>query len=229
LKQQWCVARVDAEYLLRMEDILALYAEPYDPQRPVVCFDEMPIRLLENIYPELPARPDKPHIPRRQDYSYEPHGLHNALVFFEPLAGSRHITISNRKTKAEFAQQLQHLNALYPDATTIRLVMDNYSTHKLNCLYEVFPAAQARELARKLEIHYTPKHASWLNMVEIELSIFARQCLRNTRVPSPDVLRDIATTYETTRNQQQAKITWAFKIPDARTKLNHLYSQVYVP
>ena len=145
------------------------------------------------------------------------------------LAGSRHITISNRKTKAEFAQQIEYLNTLYPQAETIRLVMDNYSTHKLNCLYEVFPAAQARELARKLEVHYTPKHASWLNMVEIELSILARQCLKDARIPSPEVLQDIATTYEKRRNQQQAKITWAFKIPDARTKLNHLYSQVYVP
>lgn len=223
------MARVDAEYLLRMEDILALYAEPYDPQRPVVCFDEMPIRLLENIYPELPARPDKPHIPKRQDYSYEPHGLHNALVFFEPLAGLRYVTISNRKTKAEFAQQIEQLNALYPQAETIRLVMDNYGTHTLKALYEVFPAAQARELTRRLEIHYTPKHASWLNMVEIELSVFARQCLRDTRVPSPEVLRDVAETYQTQRNQQRARITWTFKIPEARSKLEHLYSQVYAP
>ena len=158
---------------MRMEDILDLYAEAYDDKRPVVCFDEMPIRLLENIYPELPARPDKPHIPKRQDYSFEPYGLQNALVFFEPLAGKRKITISDTKTKAVFAEQIKLLNEHYPEAQTIRLVMDNYSTHQLNALYEVFPAQQARELIRRIEVHYTPKHASWLNMVEIELSVFA--------------------------------------------------------
>lgn len=209
-----------------MEDILDLYAEPYDEKRPVVCFDEMPIRLLENIYPELPARPDNPHIPRRQDYSFEPYGLQNALVFFEPLAGFRKITISDTKTKAVFAQQVKRLNALYPEATTIRLVMDNYGTHKLNALYEVFPAQEARELIRRIEPHFTSKHASWLNMVELELSIFARLCLKDKRVPSPDVLKDIALTYENRRNDKQAKVNWAFQIPHARDKLMHLYDKV---
>jgi transposase len=212
-----------------MENILDLYAQPYNPKQPVVCFDEMPIRLLEDIYPELPARPDKPHIPRRQDYSYEPYGLHNALVFFEPLAGFRNITIANKKTKAEFAQQIKLLNELYPQAETIHLVMDNYATHKLNALYEVFPAAEARKLTQRLEVHYTPKHASWLNMVELELSIFARQCLKDARIPSPEVLEDIAETYQIRRNQQHAKIIWTFRIPDARTKLEHLYSKVHAP
>lgn len=212
---------------MRMEDILDLYAEAYDEKRPVVCFDEMPIRLLENIYPELPARPDKPHIPKRQDYSFEPYGLQNALVFFEPLAGQRKITISDTKTKAVFAEQIKLLNEHYPEAQTIRLVMDNYSTHQLNALYEVFPAQQARELIRRIEVHYTPKHASWLNMVEIELSVFARQCLKDKRIPSPDVLTDIANTYESRRNEHKAKINWLFQIPDARTKLIHLYDKVF--
>lgn len=209
-----------------MEDILDLYAEAYDPLKPVVCFDEMPIRLLENIYPERPARPDKPHIPRRQDYSFEPYGIQNALVFFEPLAGFRKLTISNTKTKAIFAEQIKLLNKLYPEAKRIRLLMDNYATHKLNALYEVFPPQEARELIRRIEVHYTPKHASWLNMVEVELSVFARQCLKDKRIPSPDVLEDIANTYESRRNQQQAKIKWSFRIPHARDKLDHLYSKV---
>lgn len=209
-----------------MEDILDLYAEAYDPLKPVVCFDEMPIRLLENIYPERPARPDKPHIPRRQDYSFEPYGIQNALVFFEPLAGFRKLTISNTKTKAIFAEQIKLLNELYPEAKRIRLLMDNYATHKLNALYEVFPPQEARELIRRIEVHYTPKHASWLNMVEVELSVFARQCLKDKRIPSPDVLEDIANTYESRRNQQQAKIKWSFRIPHARDKLDHLYSKV---
>ncbi len=140
-----------------MEDLLDLYAEVYDPKRPVVCFDEIPIRLLENLYPELPARPDKPHIPRRQDYSYEPYGIQNALVFFEPLAGKRAITISRSKTKAVFAQQIKRLNELYPDAESIRLVMDNYATHKLSALYEVFKPEEARKLTERIEVYYTPK------------------------------------------------------------------------
>lgn len=209
-----------------MEDILDLYAESYDPLKPVVCFDEMPIRLLEHIYPELPARPDKPHIPRRQDYSFEPYGMQNALVFFEPLAGRRKITISDTKTKAVFAKQIKLLNELYPKAESIRLVMDNYGTHKLNALYEVFPAKEARELIRRIEVHYTPKHASWLNMVEIELSVFARQCLKDKRIPSPDVLQDIADTYEARRNQEEAKINWCFRIPHARDKLQSFYHKV---
>ena len=209
-----------------MEDILDLYAESYDPLRPVVCFDEMPIRLLEDIYPELPARPDKPHLPRRQDYSFEPYGLQNALVFFEPLAGYRKITITKEKTKAVFAQQIKLLNELYPEAERIRLVMDNYGTHKLNALYENFTALEARELIRRVEVHFTPKHASWLNMVEVELSVFARQCLRDKRVASPEVLADIAATFECRRNDQGAKVTWLFKVPDARDKLGYLYDKV---
>ena len=208
-----------------MEDILDLYAEPYDERYPVVCFDEMPIRLLEDIYPELPARSDKPHIPRKQDYSYEPYGIYNALVFFEPLTGQRKITISKRKTKAVFAEQLEILNKMYPKAERIRLVMDNYSTHKLNACYapEVFDNEKARELTKRIEVHYTPVHGSWLNMVEIELSIFARQCLKDARIPSPEILKEIAKLYETRRNEQAAKIVWTFRIPDARSKLAHLY------
>ena len=146
------MAKADAEYLYRMEDLLDLYAEAYDPKYPVVCFDEMPIRLLENLYPEIPARPDKPHIPRKQDYSYEPYGIQNALVFFEPLAGKREITISSSKTKAVFAQQIERLNELYPDAKRIRLVMDNYATHKLSACYEVFEPEEARRLTERIEV-----------------------------------------------------------------------------
>lgn len=208
-----------------MEDILDLYAEPYDERFPVVCFDEMPIRLLEDIYPELPARPDKPHIPRKQDYSYEPYGIYNALVFFEPLTGQRKITISKKKTKVVFAEQLEILNKMYPKAERIRLVMDNYSTHKLNACYapEVFDKAKARELTKRIEVHYTPVHASWLNMVEIELSIFARQCLKDARIPSPEILEEIAQLYEDRRNNIAAKIVWTFRIPDARSKLARFY------
>lgn len=217
------MAKADAEYLYRMEDLLDLYAQAYDPKYPVVCFDEMPIRLLENLYPELPARPDKPHIPRKQDYSYEPYGIQNALVFFEPLAGKRKITISSSKTKAVFAQQIRKLNKLYPDAERIRLVMDNYGTHKLSACYEVFEPDEARTLTERIEVHYTPKHASWLNMVEIELSIFARHCLKDARISSPEVLENLAATYQKGRNQQAAKVNWTFRIPDARDKLEHLY------
>lgn len=210
-----------------MEDILDLYAQPYDPDHPVVCFDEMPIRLLEDIYPRLPADATIPHIPERYDYSYEPHGMYNALVFLEPLRGFRHITINKTKTKLDFAEQINILNELYPHAKTIRLVMDNYGTHKLNACYQHFPAEQARLLTQRIEPHFTPKHASWLNMVEIELSVFARRCLKSARIASPEDLSKLAETYQQERNQQAAKIQWCFRIPNARQKMSRFYPNEY--
>ena len=159
-----------------MEDVLDLYAEPYDPDRPVVCFDETSTQLLADTRPPIPVRPGQP---RRQDYEYRRAGTRNIFLTCEPLAGWRHVAITERRTMEDFAHQMQWLvDEAYPDAPVVRVVLDNLNTHRMASLYETFPSAEARRIVKRLEFHHTPKHASWLNMAEIEFSVLTRACLQ---------------------------------------------------
>ena len=206
--------------MAHMEDVLDLYAEPYDPQRPVVCFDESSTQLLADVREPLPAKPGRP---RREDYEYRREGTRNLFLFCEPKAGWRHVAITERRTKEDFALQMQWLvDQAYPDVPVVRLVLDNLNTHRVASLYETFPPAEARRIAQRLEFHYTPKHGSWLNMAEIEFSVFSRTCLRQ-RLPDEESLCREIHALELERNQAQARINWGFNILDARAKLQRLY------
>lgn len=203
-----------------MEDVLELYAEPHDPARPVVCFDEVPVQLIGERVAPLPMRPGTP---RREDYEYVRHGTCNVFVMVEPLGGWRHLTVTEHRANPDFADQMRWLvDHGYPDAERIRVVLDNLSTHTPEALYETFAPAEARGIVRKLEFHYTPKHGSWLNMAELELSILARQCLHQ-RIPTAELLRELIARYEARRNREQATISWQFTAEQARVKLHRLY------
>ena len=163
---------MSAEFVANMEDVLDLYAEPYDPQRPVVCFDETSTQLLADTRPPLPAQPGRP---LRQDYEYRRQGTRNLFLACEPLAGWRQVAVTERRTMQDFAQQMRWLvDEAYPEVPVVRVVLDNLNTHRTASLYETFPAAEARRIAKGLEFHYTPKHGSWLNMAEIEFSVLSR-------------------------------------------------------
>lgn len=204
-----------------MEDVLELYAEPYDPSRPVVCFDERPFQLVSEVRKPLPARPGRP---RRYDYEYKREGTANLFLAFEPLRGWRHVEVTPRRTALDFARQMKKLVDLhYPSAQLIRVVLDNLSTHTPWALYQAFEASEARRLVRKLELHYTPRHGSWLNMAEIEFSVLTRQCLQH-RIPDPDRLRRHIRPWERERNRKRAKVDWRFTVKDARITLKRLYS-----
>ena len=203
-----------------MEDVLDLYAEPYDPRRPVVCFDETSTQLLADAREPLPAMPVRP---RREDYEYRRQGTRNLFLACEPLAGWRHVAVTERRTIEDFAHQMRWLvDEAYPDVPVIRLVLDNLNTHRKGSLYQTFPAAEARRIAKRLEFHYTPKHGSWLNMAEIEFSVFSRSCL-GQRLPDEESLCREVLALEQERNQAQARINWRFGIQDARAKLHRLY------
>ena len=203
-----------------MEDVLDLYAEPYDPQRPVVCFDETSTQLLADVREPLPAKPGRP---RREDYEYQRAGTRNLFLTCEPKAGWRHVAITHRRTIEDFAHRMRWLvDEAYPDVPVIRLVLDNLNTHRKGSLYQTFPAAEARRITKRLEFHYTPKHGSWLNMAEIEFSVFSRGCL-GQRLPDEESLCREVHALEQERNQAQARINWRFGIQDARAKLHRLY------
>ena len=189
--------------MANVEDVLDLYAEPYDPQRPLVCFDETSTQLLADTRPPLRAQPGRP---ARQDYEYRREGTRNLFLACEPLAGWRHVAVTERRTMQDFAHQMRWLvDEAYPEAQVVRLVLDNLNTHRTASLYETFPAAEARCIAQRLEFHYTPKHGSWLNMAEIEFSIFSRNCLRQ-RIPGEESLRREVHALERERNEAQAVI-----------------------
>lgn len=203
-----------------MEDVLALYAEPYDAKRPKVNFDETSRQLIADRHPPLPM---SPHHPQREDHEYERKGTRNLFILCEPQAGWRHVTVTERRTKQDFAHQMQWLvDERYPQAEGVRVILDNLNTHGPGSLYEVFEPAEARRLVEKLEFHYTPKHGSWLNMAEIELSILQRQCLTR-RLPDVATLTHLLTAYEERRNREQATIDWRFTTQEARIKLHRLY------
>jgi transposase len=220
LRKCWCIPTAGSEFVWHMEDILSLYAEPYDPKRPLVCFDEQSVQLIAETRHPIPVRPGKP---RRFDYEYRRNGTRNLFAFFQPLAGWRHVKLTERRTKIDFAYCMRDLtNTFFPQADTIRVVQDNLNTHTPASLYEAFEPFEARRILNRLEFHYTPKHASWLNMVEIELSVLSGQCL-DRRIPDENSLRCEVTAWEKPRNAQQATVDWRFTVEDARAKLKHLY------
>ena len=203
-----------------MEDVLDLYAEPYDPKRPTVTFDETSKQLIGETRPPLPAQPGHP---ARYDYEYKRNGTRNIFLFCEPQAGWRPVAVTAQRTMEDFAHQMKWLvDERYPHAEVIRVVLDNLNTHKPGSLYETFSAAEAHRLRQKLEFHYTPKHGSWLNMAEIELSVFARQCLQR-RIATETTLTQELAAVETARNTARATIHWQFTTTEARVKLVHLY------
>jgi hypothetical protein len=205
-----------------MEDVLELYAEPYDPARPVVCFDEASKELHGDVAEPIPPAPGSP---AKQDYEYTRHGTANLFVIVEPLAGRRHVTVTDRRTIPDFAGQMKYLcDEMYPEATTIRVVLDNLNTHAYGSLFATYPPDEAWRLARRLEFHFTPKHASWLNMAECELSVLARQCL-DRRLASKDAVAAEVGPWEAERNRAGVRLVWSFRVADARRKLAHLYPQ----
>jgi len=203
-----------------MEDVLELYAEPYDAKRPQVNFDETSKQLIQETRQALPARPGQP---ARFDYEYERNGTRNLFLFTEPQTGFRHVNVTEQRTMIDFAHQMQWLvDEAYPEADVIRVVLDNLNTHKAASLYEAFAPAEAWRIVKKLEFHYTPKHGSWLNMAEIELSVLQRQCLAR-RIADEATLVDEIAAWEKERNEKQATIDWRFSVTDARDKLKRLY------
>jgi hypothetical protein len=213
----------NAEFVCAMEDVLEVYTRPYDPQRPQVCIDETSKQLVADTRAPLPASPGQPE---RVDYEYERQGTANLFMVFEPLAGQRRVKVTERRTAVDFAHLLQEVVAVpYPQADKIVLVMDNLNTHKLASLYEAFAPAEARRLMERLEIHYTPKHGSWLNMAETELSVLATQCL-DRRIPNSTTLTQEVAAWERQRNAAQCRVNWRFTTPDARIKLKRLYPSI---
>jgi hypothetical protein len=220
LHVQWCLPTIDGEFVARMEDLLDLYADPREPALPVVCYDEKPVQFLADAAPSLPVEPGQA---ARIDYEYARQGTGNLLACFQPLGGWRTVEVSPRRTRQDFARVMRRLVVEdFPDATRIRVVLDNLSTHTLGALYETFPADEARRIASKLEFHYTPKHASWLNMVEIEFAVLERQCL-GRRIPDQATMQHEIDAWQARRNARHATVEWRFTTPDARMKFQRRY------
>jgi transposase len=223
LREQWVLPpTADADFVCAMEDVLEVYQRPYDPKRPVVCFDEQSKQLIRETRTPIPARPGHPE---RVDYEYERNGTANLFMTFEPLAGRRRVKVTDRRTKIDFAQVIRELVERYPKAEKIVLVMDNLNTHKLGSLYEAFTPAEARQLIERLEVHHTPKHGSWLNMAETELSVLSSQCL-DRRIGEKDELRTEVAAWEQRRNTAKCRVDWQFTTTDARVKLKRLYPSI---
>jgi len=224
LSERWCIPpKANAEFVCNMEDVLDVYKRPFDPNRPMVCFDERPKQLIAEIRKPIPAVAGRPG---RHDYEYKRNGVANLFMMFEPLVGKRHVKITNRRTKKDWAECVRQLvDEIYPQADSIVLVLDNLNTHKKASLYEAFEPTEAKRIADKLEIHYTPKHGSWLNMAEIEMSVLSRQCLAE-RMDNVKRLEKGATAWAEKRNAKGAKVDWRFTTDDARIKLKKLYPSI---
>jgi hypothetical protein len=217
----WCIPpKADAEFVFRMEDVLRVYQLPYDQRYPVVCMDEASKQLIGESRVPLPARPGAP---RCEDYEYVRNGVCNQFVCCEPLRGWRKVTVTARRTRLDWAECMRELLEVhYPKAKLVRLVLDNLNTHTGSSLYERYPPEVARRLLDRVEFHYTPKHASWLNMAEIEISVLNRQCL-NRRIAEESEFRREVAAWEQRRNADAVKIHWSFTIAVARSKLKKLY------
>lgn len=226
LRKMWCIPPdQDAEFVCAMENVLETYVRPYDPRRPVVCLDEKSKQLVAEVCKPIAARPGEPE---RCDYEYVRAGTANLFMMVEPLRGWRKVNVTMRRTKVDFATQVRELvDVHYPQAERITLVMDNLNTHRMSSLYEAFAPEEARRLIEKIEVVHTPKHGSWLNMAECELSVLERQALGD-RVGSEQELRERVAAWESTRNSSFRGIDWQFKTPDARIKLRRLYPQIRV-
>jgi transposase len=219
-KKMWCIANIDGEYISRMEDLLDLYAEPHDPKRPVVCFDESPIQLIGEVRVPITPKPGKRY---RYDSEYKRNGTANLFVMVDANRSWRKVEVTDRRANQDFAVCMRDLADVdYPDADKVRVVMDNLSTHTASAIYQTFPAAEARRILRRLEFHYTPKHASWLNMVEIEIGVMRRQCL-DRRIDSRDRLETEVRAWERRRTASGARIRWMFSADQARVKMAKSY------
>lgn len=213
----------NAEFVYHMEDVLEVYTRPLDPKRPLVCLDEMPKQLIGESRTPLPAEPGQPE---RYDYEYVRNGVANIFCICEPLLGTRELTVTERRTRVDWAQQIKYLvDVRHPEADKIVLVLDQLNTHSPASLYEAFPPAEAKRLAAKLEIHPTPKHGSWLNIAEIELSVLSRQCL-DRRIAEVDTLKQEVQAYQARRDALGSKVNWRFTTANARIKLKRLYPSI---
>jgi transposase len=219
-QKMWCIAKIDGEYIARMEDLLDLYAEPHDPTRPVVCFDESPIQLIGEVRVPIVPKPGKRY---RYDSEYKRNGTANLFVMVDANRSWRKVKVTDRRTNEDFAVCMRDLvDVDYPDADKIRVVMDNLSTHTASALYQAFPATEARRILRRLEFHYTPRHASWLNMVEIEIGVIRRQCL-DRRIDSRDRLETEIRAWQRRRTASGERIRWMFSTDQAREKMANAY------
>src|SRR5665213_1664750 len=219
-KDMWCVPQVDGAYVARMEDVLDLYAEPADPKRPVVCFDESPTQLIGEVRQPIPAAPGRLE---RYDCEYRRNGTVNLFVFLDTHRPWRKVKVTDQRAARDFAQCMQELvDVHYPKAKSIRVVLDNLSTHSAGALYETFPAPEAHRILQRIEFHYTPKHASWLNMVEIEIGVLRTQCLNRRIEHRAHLVSEIA-AWELQRNASRARVKWMFTTERARAKLARAY------
>jgi transposase len=222
-KQMWCIPKVDGTYVARMEDVLDLYAQAPDPQRPVVCFDESPTQLIGEARQPIPAAPGQLE---RYDCEYRRNGTVNLFVFLDAHRAWRRVKVTNQRTARDFAECMRDLVDLhYPQAERVRVVLDNLSTHSAGALYDAFPAPEAHRVLRRLEFHYTPKHASWLNMVEIEIGVLRGQCLDRRIGERHRLVAEIA-AWERQRNAAGARVKWMFTTERARTKLARAYPDI---
>jgi len=221
LKQQWCIPpKASAAFVCAMEDILEVYKRRYNPNKPLVCMDETTKQLTKETRRAVPAEPG---IPARYDYEYERNGVSNLFMFYEPFGGKRYVSVTDHRRKSDWALQIKDLlDRRYPTAKKVVLVMDNLNTHSGASLYETFPPDEARRLLDRLEIHYTPKHGSWLNIAEIELRVLSGQCL-NRRISDKQTLKKEVTHWQKDRNTLKAKVDWRFSTDNARIKLKRLY------
>jgi transposase len=207
-----------------MEDILALYTQPEDPKRPLVCMDEVPKQLISDVRAPIPAQPGQPH---RVDYEYQRNGVANLFLFFEPFQGQRHVKVTNTRTRLDWAEAMRELSdEIHPEAEKIVVVLDNLNTHTPAAFYLAFEPEEARRLVNRFEFHFTPKHGSWLNMAEIELSVLSRRCI-NRRIPDEQTLRHEVLSWADDRNSKVVKVDWRFSTADARIKLKRLYPMIH--
>lgn len=222
-KQSWCIPERDlARFVAQREDILDLYIAAHTPEEPLIALDEASKQLLASLRPDLPLAAGRPV---REDYHYERNGVQALFRFFDPLRGWRRVSCRDSRTRVDWAEEVRRLwDEDYPQARKVKLVCDNLNTHQLASLYEAFPAAEAHRLARRLELHYTPRHGSWLNVAEIELSVLARQCL-DRRLGSAAELSAETQAWAAERNAAGCRVKWRFTTEDARVKLKHLYPQ----
>ena len=225
-KKMWCIPAVDGEYVARMEDVLDLYSEQPDPSFPVVCFDESPTQLIGETRVPIPA---KPGVRERYDYEYRRNGTANLFVFLDAHRPWRHVKVTDQRTAVDFAECMRELvDVHYPNCFRVRVVLDNLSTHTKGSLYEAFPAAEAQRIANRLEFHYTPKHASWLNMVEIEIGVLRTMCLNRRISDRPTLEREVAACVRQ-RNASKARVRWLFDVEQARRKMGRVYPKPAPP
>lgn len=226
LQKMWCIPpECDAEFVCAMENVLEVYKRPLDVSHPVICFDEKSKQLVDEIAVPVPSAPGRVEC---HDYEYVRNGTANLFMFVEPLRGWRQVNVTSRRTKLDFAGQMKELvDTYFPNAEKITLVMDNLNTHRMSCLYEAFAPEEARRIVEKIEVVHTPKHGSWLNMAECELSVLERQCL-GERIGNQATLSQQVLIWNADRNHRSKQIDWQFKTADARIKLRRLYPQIHL-